>query len=86
MVVVIPFPTRCQAWHRCRPEPGLQGRAAGVSQEHARSCPRPGASVQPPEERVTAGALPVVGDPVLTGPCLLQPWPGLRVVGVFVFI
>lgn len=80
----IPFPTRRQAWHRCRPEPGLQGRGAGVSQECARSCPGPGASVQPLEERVMAGTLLAVGDPVLAGRCL--PRPGLRVVGVFVFI
>lgn len=84
--VAIPFPMRRQAWHRCRPEPGLRGRGASVSQDHARSCPGPGASVQPLEEWVTAGTLLVVGDPMLAGRCLPQPQPGLRVVGVFVFI
>lgn len=29
----IPFLIRSQAWHCCRPKPGLQGRGASVSQE-----------------------------------------------------
>lgn len=42
--MAIPFPTRSQAWHCCRPEPDLQGRGASVSQELSQSRAPGGAS------------------------------------------
>lgn len=76
-----------------QPSPSPQGAWPGIAFDPSqvfreeepvfpRSCPNP----EPLEEWVTAGTLPVVGDPTLAGKCWPQPWPGLRVVGVFVFI
>ena len=52
-----PFPVRCQAWRRCRPEPGLHQRGAGVSQElpQSRGFALGLGPVQPLEQGVTAG-------------------------------
>lgn len=76
-----------------RPSPSPRGARPGIAVDLSqifreeepvfpRSCPNP----EPLEEQVTAGTLPMVGDPILASRCWPQLWPSLRVVGVFVFI
>lgn len=89
--IAVPFPMRRQAWCRCRPEPGLQGRGAGVSQELPQSrglCRGSRGGSAPGAVGDSGGESPGGGRSHAcrrVGACP-QPQPGLRVVGVFVFI